>query len=288
MSSAMAKVPVIPSPAYQFTAAQIKDIQSSGTSVVDDGDGSSTNSSSSASTTSSSPVGHTSGTTPSNTAGTYTEFDGPHAGDLTTGTNPETLPAGANNYTNFINNLTKVLGEAQGGAWMGNPSNANIQLMIKTTGVPAGAVLSPNRAWCATFVAYMLKISGMPFTVNGSTSHVSAAAGDYRTYGQGMDIQNHSTWRKGDVMVMGRGGGKFHVAFLWGLNVPADKVMLLGGNQGSGSYGNVTISGWYPGALSGSNAAYKVMAVRRAWSLTDNLNTQIAGPDTSTTSSQSA
>lgn len=246
MASAMNSIPVIPSPTFSFTSQQETIIsQSSGTTSLPDSTGATTST---------------------------TERDGPPTqGQTATGVNPESLPAGTDPYTNFLKNCQQVLGEAQGGAWQGTLGNTNIQKMLSTTGVPSSVI--SQTAWCATFVGYMLKISGLPFSTQGSSSNMSVAAGDYRSYGQAIDINQPHLWRKGDIIVPTRPGSgpaqpPLHVAFLWGIG--NDNVNLFGGNQG----GKVQSENWYAHTLSGTGG-YKIVAVRRNWTIPTSLDTPL-------------
>lgn len=246
MSSAMAKIPVIPSPPVEFSKAQQKQVHDSiDDQEVDDGTGKKVRT----------KVG-----------------DGPYQGKTTTGVNPESLPTGVDPYSNFIKNCAKVLSEAEGGAWQGSAGNPNIQTMCSTTGVSIGLVISPNQLWCATFVGYMLKISGLPFSITAGSNTVSTGAAAYQNYGRAIDARNPSTWRKGDVMVVTRpkgGGFGEHVAFFWGGT--SARGLLFGGNQG----GKVSANSWYPGWVHGSGNQHHVIAVRRNWDIPTELDKPI-------------
>jgi len=239
----MKSIPVISSPSYEFSSDQQSMIAGSvdkeATQLVD-ADGN--------------PVSQQEGDGISPDAA-----PGQDSGPTASSVDPETLPPGTDPYTNLYNNLNTVLKEAKGGSWRGSLGNTNIQHMLTVTGVPSYVITS--QVWCATFVSYMLKISGCQYTVGANSKHVSTSAADYRTYGDAVDIHDPKTWRKGDVITVTRSGGSgFHVAFLWGLT--SSNVILMGGNQGN----NVCAVNWYSGTRLGTGQS-RIGSIRRAWQI---------------------
>lgn len=240
IDTALKNIPIIASPSQSFNASQQSIINASVSSGTLEGGVSQTEGD---------------GISPDAAAGQTT-------GPTTELVNPEALAGGTSSYTALLNNLNTVLKEANSGAWIGNVSNPNIQQMINVTGVGAFPVTA--KAWCATFVGYMLKISGCPFKAGAQSSKVSTLAADYSSYSTGVNNKTPASWRKGDIMVVHRPGG-YHVAFLWGLT--ASNVVLLGGNQGTPS--TVSAINWYSGTKN------NVVAVRRGWVIPTELDTSL-------------
>lgn len=70
--------------------------------------------------------------------------------------------------------------------------------------------------WCAAFICWCLKEAGYAHTG-------SAAAASYLTFGEECDLQ------KGAILVLDRGGGKYHVTICWDFDETL--IQCLGGNQ---------------------------------------------------------
>ena len=142
MDSKMQSIPIISSPAYQFTSSQQSAITAGAdptATEITDADGNVISQQES------------DGISPD-------AAPGQESGPTATATNAEALPVGVDAYSNLLNNLNTVIAEAKNGSWKGSMNNPNIQHMLKVTGVPSFVITST--AWCATFLSYILKISG--------------------------------------------------------------------------------------------------------------------------------
>lgn len=233
--SAIHSLPTIPSPKYALTQEQIALATSEQNTLyhITDADGNVTY-------------------VPKGTPGAVAEGTAPSPDSLPgqmngpTATQVDAAAAGQGGYTAFIGNMNKVLAEARGGAWRGGPSNQNIQKMLATTGISAGSVFpSGHSYWCAAFMGWMLKVSGLKYVVGGQSGYCSAKAPDYINYGQSIDIRDPSRWRQGDIAVVSSKGNTssgYHVTFLW--SYPGGGwYKCLGGNQGD-TPGDVSLNGF--------------------------------------------
>jgi len=233
--SALHSLPVTPSPSYSLTQEQITAATSAENTqwTITDANGN----------VISVPPG-TPGATAEGTAPSPDATAGQMVGDITTVV--DAASAGQGGYGAFIGNLNRVWQEGKGGAWRGGSANKNIQSMLSTVGISSGSVFPPGHSyWCAAFMGWMLKISGLGFIVGQQSQHVSAAAGDYRRYGQSIDIRHPNLWRQGDVAVVSSSGNTssgLHVTFLWGAP-QGGWYRCLGGNQGN-TPGDVVIGGY--------------------------------------------
>jgi hypothetical protein len=233
--SALHSLPVIPSPKYELTQEQIAFATSeqNTTYYTIDADGNHTYV----------PAG-TPGAIAEGTAPGPDALPGQMNGAQTTAI--DAAAAGQGGYEAFIGNMNRVLSESRGGAWRGGPSNKNIQQMLETTGIGAGSVFpSGHSFWCAAFMGWMLKISGLKYIVGGQSGNCSASAPSYINYGQSIDIRDPSKWRQGDVAVVSSQGNTSsgsHVTFIW--SYPGGGwYKCLGGNQGA-TPGDVNLAGF--------------------------------------------
>jgi hypothetical protein len=170
-----------------------------------------------------------------------------------TATQVDAAAAGQGGYAAFIGNMNKVLSEARGGAWRGGETNPNIQQMLSTTGISSSSVFKHNPEhsyWCAAFAGWMLKISGLKYTVGAKSGYCSAASHDYINFGQSIDTKDPHKWRQGDVAVVasvGNTSSGSHVTFLW--SYPGGGwYKCLGGNQGN-TPGDVCLAGYQIGSF---------------------------------------
>lgn len=201
------------------------------------------------------------------------QFSGPES--TIVAPSSDTLASGSA-YANLINNLTRVLSEASGGAWLASTSNQNLITMCRELGTQWGQPYGPRPAggWCALFVSWMLYKSGIPILVSGNTRRLMARARDWGNYGTRISAQNPRAWRKGDIIVVGTSSNTGetlsgnHVGFLWGINSAANSVFLAGGNQGPNP-GNVTQGSrernFLTNSVSGNGP--RAIAVVRGWAL---------------------
>jgi hypothetical protein len=252
MTSAMAAIPVVPSPSFVTTKFQDDFANKTATT---------------------SSIGTTGQGVNTGMPATTQEGDyPPSTGPVTTNVNPETLPAGTDPYTNYLNNLTRIMQEGANGAWAsGGP---NYQMMLTTTGV-SGATVA--HAWCATFIGYVLKISGLPFAVQSGSNHVAISAADYNGYGTSVDKLNPKAWRKGDIITITRPGGSgFHVSTIWQINPTTGNMMLAGGNQG----GRACAEYWQNGLVHGNGQPNHIGSIRRNWTIPANLDVLVPGAAT--------
>lgn len=224
MPSALHSIPVLPNPSYSLTAEQISLATSSTFTqwTIRDADGNITF-----------VPADTPGASPEGTAPSPGAAAGQISGPTTTAIDP--VAVGQGGYSTFIANMTKAYQEGLSGAWRGGASNSNIQKMLAATGISSGSVFPPGHSfWCAAFMGWMLKISGLKYVV-GPGDTCSASAPSYVNYGQSIDIKNPKLWRQGDVAVVGSHGNTSsgsHVTFLW--SYPGGGWWkCLGGNQGN-------------------------------------------------------
>jgi len=232
--SALTTVPVVPNTSFQHTANQLQMMKSSTTSSTL--------------------------TNPDGSTFTQTEADAPAAnappGQFSGPTVESTDPGatGQGGYATLLNRLRTARDEAKGGAWHGSTSNPNIKSMLAATGAPSSVIT--DVAWCATFTAYMLKLSELPY-MGDKERHVNTVAASYLNYGKAVPLDMHA-WRLGDVVLTSRvGGSGYHVSFLWGIN--GTTPVILGGNQGN----DVKATIWR-GLGTGD-----LVAVRRNWEAPD-------------------
>lgn len=145
--------------------------------------------------------------------------------------------------------LKKILAEAQQGMWResgqhGNPSNINITNIWKSLGFPQTSTwLSDQTAWCAGFVNFALKESGLPYLKEAGARNVIAKGPTV-----GMKPVQISDMQPGDIVLWSFN----HVNFCYTAN--NGRFTFVGGNQtptGAGknnpSDGDVTNSwpsGW--------------------------------------------
>jgi len=238
--SALHSLPTIPSPKFEFTQQQINmAVAPENTSwYITEANGNVV------SVPPGTPGATAEGTPPSPDAA-------PGQMDGQTTTISDAAAAGQGGYSALIGNLNKVLQEGKSGAWRGGPSNPNLQKMFSTIGItPSQCFPAGHSYWCAAFMAWMLKISGLQYTIGSKSQAVSIKAPDYATYGQGIDPGQPNLWRKGDVLLVKPGGAASsssgnHVTFLWRAPFRGSKGELwypcLGGNQGN-TPGDVSIA----------------------------------------------
>ena len=153
---------------------------------------------------------------------------------------------GQGGYQAFIGNLAKVLQEGKAGNWRGGAGNTNVKAMLDNVGISTGSVFpSGHSYWCAAFVGWMLKVSGLEYLVGAKSGSVTASAADYMRYGQSINPTQPNLWRQGDVAVVSSSGntssGK-HVTFIYGAP-QGGWYRCLGGNQGA-TPGDVSIAGY--------------------------------------------
>lgn len=238
MPSAMRSIPVIPNPPQTIDAAQASAMQAqAGVNIEVDENGN---------------VTRNTITDPPYPGGAPGQQDGPSTESV------DPLSNAGGGYGALINNLSRVLAEARGGAWQGSPSiTQNLKTMCNTMGLPESLVTSRPTAWCATFVAYMLKLSGLPYLTEPGSNRTIATGRAYQKYAQAIPLQPRSGWRKGDIITIPyEGGSGFHVAFLWGFTSGGAPI-ALGGNQGAGN-GNVSAA---------QRPDRPVATVRRGWTV---------------------
>lgn len=211
------------------------------------------------------------------------QFAGPE-GNITA---PMTFPpASGNNYVTLLNNLTRILQEARGGAWLASASNPNLQQMCRDLGASWGQPYGPRPAggWCAMFVSWVLYKSGLPILVGGRTQRAVPRARDWANYGTRISPQDPRQWRKGDIIVVGAAatGGETlsgnHVGFLWGFNTAANSIYLAGGNQGANP-GNVTEGSRERNFLTNtrSGSGVRAVAVVRGWAIPPEYDRPLPG-----------
>ena len=252
MDSALNFLPAINLPKYSFSSAQQAQIEAnSGTGTTVDANGNTVTHSEADAVNPDAAPGQTDGPTITATSGIA-------------------LAPGANPYETLIKNLTTCLQESKGGGWDNNGSNQNLQKMLTVTGV-SKSVLGHPTAWCATWLGYLLYLSGLPYQQTGKSKVFNPSAASYLNYGTGLSPQAPNTWRLGDVALVTRPAGSgvgYHVAFMWGIFTPTNSPLLLGGNQGPPKgfrYDKVGADPWYPNTL--GNGQFRVAAVRRFWDL---------------------
>ena len=233
--SALHSLPAIPAPKYSLTQEQISAATSAQYTewYITDAAGNVT----------SVPPG-TPGASSEGTAPSPDSAPGQMSGQITGVTDAAAIGQGG--YQAFLGNLAKVLQEGKGGAWAGGASNKNVQNMLATVGISSGSVFpSGHSYWCAAFMGWMLKISGLQYLVGAKSGSVTASAADYMRYGQAVDPRQPNLWRQGDVAVVSSSGntssGK-HVTFIYGAP-HGGWYRCLGGNQGN-TPGDVKIGGY--------------------------------------------
>lgn len=195
-------------------------------------------------------------------------------------------PASGNAYVTMINNLTQILQEARGGAWLATVSNPNLRQMCRDLGANWGQPYGPRPAggWCAMFVSWVLYKSGLPILVGGRTQRAVPRARDWANYGTRISPQDPRQWRKGDIVIVGAAatGGETlsgnHVGFLWGINTAANSIYLAGGNQGPNP-GNVTQGSRERNFLTNtrSGSGVRAVAVVRGWALPSEYDRPLPG-----------
>ena len=146
--------------------------------------------------------------------------------------------------------LQKCLAEAARGAWRetgqgGAPSNPNIVGIWKTLGFPSSGIwASDQTAWCAGFVHFALKESGLPYLKEAGARQTIARAGEIK-----MEKIAIKDMQPGDIVLWSYS----HVNFCYTAN--GGKYTFVGGNQtpddktktNNPSDGSITVSwksGW--------------------------------------------
>ena len=156
---------------------------------------------------------------------------------------------GDGSWNSLNKTIQAIYGEA--GQWKESGKNSKILNTYREVGAPQN---SDDVPWCAAFVGYVLKTSGLTY-LKGNLSSVA-----YAKYGKEVPIDKPSEWRQWDIVVWSHTSkpGTGHVAFLNGVTGNgqslSEQISALGGNQGNG----VKISR-YP--YKGSDM--KLIAIRR-------------------------
>jgi hypothetical protein len=125
-----------------------------------------------------------------------------------------------------VNFLKKILAEAATGAWRetgqnGKPSNPNILGIWKTLGYPSSGIwASDQTAWCAGFVNFALKESGLPYA-----KEAGARAMIPKGKSLGFTDVNIADMQPGDIVLWNFG----HVNFCY--TASGGKFSFVGGNQ---------------------------------------------------------
>jgi len=136
-------------------------------------------------------------------------------------------PSGNGNWNTLNNTLLTI--STQLDQWKEARSNPNIINAYKEVGAPQS---SDSVAWCAAFVGYVLKTSGLPY-LKGNLSSVA-----YARYGNEVSLNDPTQWRKWDIIVWKHTSkpGTGHVSFLTGVTKSGVTVLepasAFGGNQG--------------------------------------------------------
>jgi uncharacterized protein (TIGR02594 family) len=140
---------------------------------------------------------------------------------------PTATPSGNGNWTTLNNTVTSLKAASDGGQWKESRSNPTIINAYKEVGAPQP---SDSVAWCAAFVGYTLKTSGLPY-LKGNLSSLT-----YSSYGTSININDRSQWKQWDIVVFKNSNpsksGQGHVGFLYGASADGNSITLFGGNQG--------------------------------------------------------
>jgi uncharacterized protein (TIGR02594 family) len=156
----------------------------------------------------------------------------------------KSTPPGNGNWTTLNNTIAEIAASAARGEWKEARSNPNIIAALQSpyTSTPPSMTTTDLTAWCAGFVAYVLKTAGLSYLPNDLWSP------DYAGYGTdvGLDRKN---WKQWDIVVYNS-----HVGFIYGASADGKHITTFGGNQGD----NVTTS-TFP------VSSYGLRAVRRYW-----------------------
>lgn len=147
--------------------------------------------------------------------------------------------------------LKKILAEANNGVWRetgqrGKPSNPNIIGIWKSLGFPSSGIwASDQTAWCAGFVNFALKESGLPYLKEAGARNLVAKAPSI-----GFKSVSVSEMQPGDIVLWSFS----HVNFCY--TAQGGKYSFVGGNQtpqgaaknnpDDGSVTNSWPSGWTP------------------------------------------
>ena len=170
-------------------------------------------------------------------------------------TNPAKAPlyvpavqVGKGNWTTLNNTIAAINASAARGEWKEARSNPNILAALQATYLPPATkpismTTTDTTAWCAGFVGYVLKTSGLPYLPN------NLWAANYAGYGRDVGF-DRANWRQWDIVVY-----KGHVGFIYGASADGKLITTFGGNQGD----NVTTS-TFPVASFGP-----LRGVRRFW-----------------------
>lgn len=163
---------------------------------------------------------------------------------------PMTPPAGNGSNSALLAFLASCLAEAAQGRWResgqgGKPSNPNIIKIWQILGYPmSGMWITDQTAWCAGFVNFALKMSGLPYLKEAGAQNVIRRAGEI-----GMTTVNISDMQPGDICLW----SYHHVNFCY--TAKNGKYSFVGGNQSPKNKGNnpqdgdITnnyTSGWTP------------------------------------------
>ena len=119
--------------------------------------------------------------------------------------------------------LDAVYKEALGGLWKETGSNPNILACFRTVGQNHSSDKGTSNAWCAAFMATMLKRACCKFMKSGLAS-------SYLQYGNQVPV---SEGKRGDICVMLSkfSNSGYHVGFYWAPGQSSNFIQVLGGNQ---------------------------------------------------------
>ena len=159
---------------------------------------------------------------------------GQPASPVVTGTTTSAPPAnqtppGKGDW-NTLNSTLSSISNQGSAAWKETGANPLILNTYKEVGNPQS---SDQTAWCAAFVGYVLKTSGLSYLKNNLSSLA------YAKYGQEVPINDSSKWRKWDIAVWKHANkpGQGHVSFITGVTKSGITVIeptsAFGGNQGN-------------------------------------------------------
>lgn len=168
------------------------------------------------------------------------------------GNPPNQTPSGKGTWETLNNTLLAINNQGQN-AWKETGTNPLIINAYKEVGAPQS---SDSVAWCAAFVGYVLKTSGLSY-LKGNLSSIA-----YVNYGQEVPINDPSKWRKWDIAVWKHTNkpGTGHVSFVTGVTKSGILVLeptsAFGGNQG-----NTVKTSKYP--YKGSDMV--LIGIRRNW-----------------------
>jgi uncharacterized protein (TIGR02594 family) len=167
-----------------------------------------------------------------------------------TAASPAVEAEGKGNWNTLNNTLRSIANNL--GSWKETGANPNIINAYKE--VAGVTYRNDTTAWCAAFVGYVLKTSGLSYLKT-----LSSLA--YANYGTAVPLNDPTQWRKWDIIVWKNitKAQKGHVSFLTGVTKSGLTVIeptsAFGGNQGN----RVKVSK-YP-----FDKTFKVLAVRRGW-----------------------